>query len=184
MSTLSATPSRLTTSEPPPGATSTAPAVIASPASASRTCHGVVRSSRSANALVNFCGMCCVITMPTGSVGSRLTRMRLIAGGPPVEAPMATSRGGARPSLRDGGGTTGAGGGANVPDIVPVERVRAARSARFTMRSCVTSRTFAEQLLLDVAQLGRDGARRLGHEVERAELERLEHVLARARSPR
>ncbi len=86
--------------------------------------------------------------------------MRLIAGGPPVEAPMATSRGGASPSLRDAGGGTGAGGGGKVPDIVPTERVRAARSTRFTMRSCVTSRTFCSSsswMLRSSGVMVRDG---------------------------
>ena len=53
-----------------------------------------------------------------------------MAGGPPVDAPMAMSRGGATPSLRDVGAGTGSAGGAKVPDMVPTLRVRAARSVK------------------------------------------------------
>ena len=105
--------------------------------------------------------------------------MRLIAGGPPVDAPMAMSRGGAGPSLREAGGATGVGGGENAPDMVPA-CARARRAVGEVHHAQLRHHAhLGEQLLLDVAQLGRDRARRLGHEVERAELERLEHVLAR-----
>ena len=105
--------------------------------------------------------------------------MRLIAGGPPVDAPMAMSRGGAGPSLRDAGAGTGTGGGAKVPDMVP-DGARARRAVgEVTMRSCVTSRTLASSSSWMLRSSGVIVPRRLGHEVERAQLERLEHVLAR-----
>src|SRR5262249_22459006 len=50
------------------------------------------RANRVAKALVNLAGMCCAITRQTGSVGSRVDKICARAGGPPVEAPIATTR--------------------------------------------------------------------------------------------
>src|SRR5688572_16976116 len=58
---------------------------------ASTTVSGQLRSSRSANILVNTGGMCCTTTTGTGRLPGSLLITRVSASGPPVEQPTATT---------------------------------------------------------------------------------------------